>query len=414
MKRKILLTLLLAFCTVVMFAKPYKVTASKLNVRNAPNTSGAVVGSVTQNKQVDVVKISNGWAQINYNGQKAYVSAQYLTPAAGGAAESYSSSSSSKSSSSSSSFNADFGTHCASGFHFSIGAFYALHTGKVYYDIPGHAEWKDVKWGKNDAGHGFSVGFGFEYNGVLHHGANVNICLGFRSGIYYDWVGTKKLKPSDFSSDADYGDYDFDYGDYDYGDYDYGDWSNLFGANMKRISYGGIDLGDFDLGDISDYLGGDGGSGSGAMTGSFKTLRYSIHSITVPLQAQFALEFKGGKMAAGVFSGPVFEFFIANNTITEYDGDNVLRYNAINGKSKWVKGEGDDPKDRDKAYRMGVFNFMWGSGVFIQFNKFRLSVESDWSFYYRYQRGGTIKGQDIDPIKAHYNRPLVAGFQIVF
>ena len=80
MKRSILFTIALLMIAVMVSAKQYQVTASKLNVRNAPDTSGKVVGSLSQNATVEVNRISGGWAEITFKGQKAYISAQYITP----------------------------------------------------------------------------------------------------------------------------------------------------------------------------------------------------------------------------------------------------------------------------------------------------------------------------------------------
>ena len=80
MKRRLISTFLFVLLAVALFAKPYKITASKLNVRSTPDASGAVVGSLTQNTQVEVNRISGGWAEITFKGKKAYISAQYITP----------------------------------------------------------------------------------------------------------------------------------------------------------------------------------------------------------------------------------------------------------------------------------------------------------------------------------------------
>ncbi|RGN31947.1 SH3 domain-containing protein [Bacteroides oleiciplenus] len=57
----------------------YKVTASSsLRVRQAPNTNGAIMGQKMAGEKIEVTEINNGWAQINYNGQVGYVSAQYI------------------------------------------------------------------------------------------------------------------------------------------------------------------------------------------------------------------------------------------------------------------------------------------------------------------------------------------------
>jgi len=57
----------------------YYVTAqSGLNVRSGPGTDYKKIGALAYGARVDVVKIENGWAEIRYNGEEAYVSAAYI------------------------------------------------------------------------------------------------------------------------------------------------------------------------------------------------------------------------------------------------------------------------------------------------------------------------------------------------
>lgn len=56
----------------------YEVTAQKLNVRSRPTTKSQVIGSLYAKDLVDVYKIYNGWATINYKERDGYVSAKYL------------------------------------------------------------------------------------------------------------------------------------------------------------------------------------------------------------------------------------------------------------------------------------------------------------------------------------------------
>lgn len=60
-------------------AKTMVVTASSLRVREAASTNSPVLGSLKLNDHVSVISSSNGWAQIQFNGKKAFVSATYLT-----------------------------------------------------------------------------------------------------------------------------------------------------------------------------------------------------------------------------------------------------------------------------------------------------------------------------------------------
>lgn len=59
--------------------KTMYVTASKLKVRSAATTNSAELGSLKLNDRVLVKSISEGWAQINFNGIVAFVSETYLT-----------------------------------------------------------------------------------------------------------------------------------------------------------------------------------------------------------------------------------------------------------------------------------------------------------------------------------------------
>ena len=49
-----------------------------LNVRTGPGTNNAKLGALTCGSTIQVSKVENGWAEIEYNGQKAYVSAAYI------------------------------------------------------------------------------------------------------------------------------------------------------------------------------------------------------------------------------------------------------------------------------------------------------------------------------------------------
>ena len=65
-------------------AKTYKVTPSiGLNVRSGPGTSYKKLGALPYGTEIAVAEISNGWATVQYSGQTAYVSAQYIEEVAG-------------------------------------------------------------------------------------------------------------------------------------------------------------------------------------------------------------------------------------------------------------------------------------------------------------------------------------------
>lgn len=57
----------------------YKVTSvSRLNVRKAPSTSGAVLGTFKSGEEITVLSITNGWAKVEYGKYIGYVSAKYI------------------------------------------------------------------------------------------------------------------------------------------------------------------------------------------------------------------------------------------------------------------------------------------------------------------------------------------------
>lgn len=57
----------------------YECTAEVLNVRNRPNTTSQVIGTLRKGSQVDVLDTENGFAVIEFNGQRCYVSLKYLS-----------------------------------------------------------------------------------------------------------------------------------------------------------------------------------------------------------------------------------------------------------------------------------------------------------------------------------------------
>lgn len=56
------------------------VTASALNVRTAPDLTAGILGTEPQGDEVKITGEENGWYQVNYQGQTAYVSAEYISP----------------------------------------------------------------------------------------------------------------------------------------------------------------------------------------------------------------------------------------------------------------------------------------------------------------------------------------------
>lgn len=80
MRRK-LITLAVCFCAFAsVFAETnYKVSsASRLNVRKAPSTSGALLGTFKSGEEITVLSINNGWAKVEYGKAIGYVSAKYI------------------------------------------------------------------------------------------------------------------------------------------------------------------------------------------------------------------------------------------------------------------------------------------------------------------------------------------------
>ncbi len=53
-------------------------TTVNLNIRKEPSTDSEILGRFDTGAVVDVVSVSDGWAQIRYQGETAYVSAQYI------------------------------------------------------------------------------------------------------------------------------------------------------------------------------------------------------------------------------------------------------------------------------------------------------------------------------------------------
>lgn len=76
--RCLLFIVLLSSALVAAAQKQYEVSATKLNVRSEAKSNGKIIGSVTKGEVLSVSDISNGWAEIRFNGRKGFVSSQYL------------------------------------------------------------------------------------------------------------------------------------------------------------------------------------------------------------------------------------------------------------------------------------------------------------------------------------------------
>ena len=60
-------------------SETWVVNGSSVNVRSEPSTDSRILVQLADGTQVDYVKrYSNDWAVINYEGQEAYISSQYL------------------------------------------------------------------------------------------------------------------------------------------------------------------------------------------------------------------------------------------------------------------------------------------------------------------------------------------------
>ena len=365
MKRSILFTIALLMIAVMVSAKQYQVTASKLNVRNAPDTSGKVVGSLSQNATVEVNRISGGWAEITFKGQKAYISAQYITPVKT-AAKSNNTQNTNKNTAAKNNSKGSKDTKNAKnakdtkaaagktlslkksyvdGFHISLGAFW---TGRHYLDETGI--WPMGRDGDNL--YGISTGLGLEYSGAVYRGPKLNVLLGFRSGLYYDWHGTLTF------------------------------WDD------------------------------------GSTPTQTDNFRMSLHSFTIPLQPMLSLEWKAGKvgMAVGWFTGPIFELYLARNDIDfgTWDGVNYIGIaDYISGKDWYMKGPWEttwiEYPDRE-----GVFNCYWGTGMYFQVDRFRMQFSTDWGIHkYAWFRGGTYSdGSSIPRTNCIINRFITLGFSV--
>lgn len=56
----------------------YEITASELNVRTQPSKNATIVGKLHKGDHIEVFDLTNGFAKIDYNGSKCYVSERYI------------------------------------------------------------------------------------------------------------------------------------------------------------------------------------------------------------------------------------------------------------------------------------------------------------------------------------------------
>ena len=367
MKRRLFSTFLLLMMVLAVFAKPYKITASKLNVRKSPDANGAVVGSLTQNSEVEVNKVSNGWAEITFKGKKAYISAKYITPVKGAAAAKSQSSqkaqANQKSSQSNQKGKADPKANqkgnqkgatedinkvdhsMMKGFRATYGIQWAMRSADFRFGNKGGFKPKNIGADKRVI-HGFTTGFGFEYNALVHRTNKANIMMGGRTGFSYDYSASTSFK-----------------------------------------------------------------TGSKA-SGNFTSGRCSYHSITFPLQPQVSFEWMAGdlNMGFGFFMGPVFEAYFIRAFWNARAGDkNSLGVeNYVTGH---ILGAGKGGKKKiAPEERSESFNCMWELGCFLQIKKTRIILSTGWGIHnFDWTKGGN----GVTPIDAHVHRPFTLGIQTV-
>ena len=379
MLRRFISTFVLVLLVVAAFAKPYKVTASKLNVRSTPSSSGTVLGSLTQGSKVEVNRISGGWAEITFQGKKAYISAQYIAPVAGAAAAS-SASSNKKTTAQNKSSQNNKGTSSnrppqnprksgppqnprkntaqngkkgnkpvensieesrMSGFRATFDMRWAAFNGSFRQGTTGKFEAINIGADKKLI-NGLTSGFGFEYNVVVYKMSAANIMVGGRTGFSYDYRSS--------------------------------------------------------------------GSFKGTMNGQTTSGRCSYHTFTFPLQPQLSFEWMAGSMnmGFGFFTGPVFEAYFMRNlwkfSLGTSGGSTDI------GLENYVTGHilGGGGNTIPESQRSGVFNCMWDTGIFLQLNSFRFFFSTAWGMHNFAWTKGTSSA---DRMNAHLNRPVAVGFQ---
>lgn len=82
LKKGVVLFLFLLSCITYSFAQvQYEVTAQpSLKIRNAASPNAIVVSKLNYGDRINVYTIKEGWAEIRFNGKKAYVNATYIKP----------------------------------------------------------------------------------------------------------------------------------------------------------------------------------------------------------------------------------------------------------------------------------------------------------------------------------------------
>lgn len=63
---------------VVEKVKKY-VNVSVLNFRSGPSIKSSIIGTISKEREVEVISTSDGWSKIKYNGKEGYVASNYLS-----------------------------------------------------------------------------------------------------------------------------------------------------------------------------------------------------------------------------------------------------------------------------------------------------------------------------------------------
>lgn len=69
---------ILILLSIDLSAEKYVVIGNTLNVRNAPMTTGAIIGQLKKDLEINVEEIVNDFASFDFMGQKGYISTKYI------------------------------------------------------------------------------------------------------------------------------------------------------------------------------------------------------------------------------------------------------------------------------------------------------------------------------------------------
>lgn len=77
MKKRLFAVIILVLCTLYMHAKTY-IATQDVNVRAGAGTTFELLGKIEEGATVEVTETKGTWGKIEYKGEEAYVSTQYL------------------------------------------------------------------------------------------------------------------------------------------------------------------------------------------------------------------------------------------------------------------------------------------------------------------------------------------------